>query len=136
MKKETIKKLLPVEKKRKLMIGSKVTAEQKKHITEKADKAGMTVSDFVLACCYGYKLLNRLSEEECKLLKNLDHCRADMINFTSALRAMDHTRRKEMFNQYDFMLKWLKILASQSKSLDQFLEHVQRKNKVPEGTTN
>lgn len=135
MKNKPLKKLLPLEKKRKLMIGSKVTLEQKRHITEKAEKAGMTVSDFVLACCYNYKLYSRLSEDDCNLLKNLDHCRADLVNYTSALHGMDQSKRKEMFNQYPFMLGWLKELGSLAKRLELYLDDVQRRNKVPAGTS-
>ena len=135
MKKITIKTLLTPEAKRDYTIGSKVTEEQRNNIKENAEKAGMTVSDFILARCYNYKLYSKLSENDCRLLKNLDHCRGDLVNYTSALHGMDQSKRKEMFNQYPFMLGWLKELGALAKRLDQFLEDVQRGNKVPAGTS-
>ena len=135
MKKKPLRTLLPSDKKRNCIIAAKVTEEQRKHIQKKAEEAGMTISDFVLASCYNYKLYGRLSEDDCKLLKNLDNCRADLLNYTSALHGMDQSKRKEMFNQYSFMLGWLKELGLLAKRLEQFLEDVRRKNKVQAGTS-
>ena len=135
MKKKPIRTFLPPDKKRNCIIAAKVTEEQRKYIQKKAEETGMTISDFVLARCYNYEPQNKLSENDCRLLKNLDHCRGDLVNYTSALHGMDQSKRKEMFNQYPFMLGWLKELGALAKRLDQFLEDVRRKNKVPAGTS-
>ena len=135
MKKTSPKTLLSPDKKRNCFIGAKVTEEQKIHIQKNASDTGMTVSDFVLSRCYNYKPMARLSQKEFEELQNLDDCRADIKNYTSALHGMNQNRRKEMFNQYPFMLGWLKELGVIGEKVNRFLERIQKKNRSPDGTS-
>ena len=98
---------------------------------EEAEKCGMTVSDYLLACAYNYRPKPRLSKEETDLLQNLDNCRSDLVKYTSALHGMSTKQRMILFNQVPFMVGWLKELGNIVESVCQFLNAVKERNKIP-----
>lgn len=131
MKKNTPKERLSPEKKRTVLVVAKVTVSQRDHIRKMADKCGMTVSDYILARSYNYEPKTRMTEDEVKVLQNLDNCRADLVNYTSALHGMDSKKRKEMFNNFSFMLGWIKELGKLSKRIEEILNKAKASNKLP-----
>lgn len=131
MKKNTFKERLSPEKKRTVLVVAKVTVSQRDHIRKLADKCGMTISDYILARSYNYEPKARMTEDEVKVLQNLDNCRADLINYTSALHGMDSKKRKEMFNTYSFMLGWIKELGKLAKRIEDTLNRAKAPNKIP-----
>ena len=131
MKKNTPKELLSPEKKRTVLVVAKVTESQRDHIRKMADKCGMTVSDYILARSYNYEPKARMTEEEVRILQNLDNCRADLVNYTSALHGMDSKKRKEMFNNFSFMLGWIKELGKLCKRIEEILNKAMAPNKLP-----
>ncbi|SRR5574344_1441962 len=131
MKKSTLKKRLSPEKKRTVLVVAKVTESQRDHIRKMADKCGMTVSDYILARSYNYEPKARMTEEEVRILQNLDNCRADLVNYTSALHGMDSKKRKEMFNNFSFMLGWIKELGKLCKRIEEILNKAKAPNKLP-----
>lgn len=117
--------------KRNVFIGAKVTLQQKEEIQSFASQCGMTVSDYLLARAYNYKPKARLTKEEIQLLQNLDNCRADLVNYVSALHGMNNKQRLDMFNRYPFMVGWLQKLGDVANSVCQFLDGVRAQNNIP-----
>ena len=117
--------------KRSVFIGAKVTPQQKEEIHVLANQCGMTVSNYILARAYNYKPKARLTKEEIQLLQNLDNCRADLVNYVSALHGMNNKQRLDMFNRYPFMVGWLQKLGDVANSVCQFLDGVRAQNKIP-----
>ena len=117
--------------KRSVFVGAKVTPEQKTEIQSFANQCGMTVSDYLLARAYNYKPKARLTKEEIHLLQNLDNCRADLVNYVSALHGMNNKQRLDMFNRYPFMVGWLQKLGDVANSVCQFLDGVKAQNNIP-----
>ena len=117
--------------KRNVFVGAKVTAQQKEEIHALANQCGMTVSDYLLARAYNYKPKARLTKEESLLLQNLDNCRADLVNYVSALHGMNNKQRLEMFNRIPFMVGWLQKLGAVAEAICQFLDSVRVQNNIP-----
>ena len=117
--------------KRSVFVGAKVTPEQKAEIQSFANQCGMTVSNYILARAYNYKPKARLTKEEIQLLQNLDNCRADLVNYVSALHGMNNKQRLDMFNRYPFMVGWLQKLGDVANSVCQFLDGVRAQNNIP-----
>ena len=117
--------------KRSVFVGAKVTPEQKAEIQSFANQCGMTVSDYLLSRAYNYKPKARLTKEEILLLQNLDNCRADLVNYVSALHGMNNKQRMDMFNRYPFMVGWLQKLGDVANSVCQFLDGVRAQNNIP-----
>ena len=117
--------------KRSVFVGAKVTPEQKAEIQSFANQCGMTVSDYLLSRAYNYKPKARLTKEEIHLLQNLDNCRADLVNYVSALHGMNNKQRLDMFNRYPFMVGWLQKLGDVANSVCQFLDGVRVQNNIP-----
>ena len=117
--------------KRSVFVGAKVTPEQKTEIQSFANQCGMTVSDYLLSRAYNYKPKARLTKEEILLLQNLDNCRADLVNYVSALHGMNNKQRLDMFNRYPFMVGWLQKLGDVANSVCQFLDGVRAQNNIP-----
>ena len=117
-------------------IGAKVTAEQKRHIRQLAGKCGMTVSDYLLARAFGYKLKERLTERQTAIMETLVGCRSDLVNYTSALRGMNMEKRRQMFGSYPFMLGWLKELGKLVERITGVLDRVRMDNRLPGETRN
>lgn len=131
MKNKASKERLSPEKKRTVLVVAKVTESQRDHIRKMADKCGMTVSDYILARSYSYEPKARMTEDEVKVLQNLDNCRADLVNYTSALRGMDSKKRKEMFHNNLFMLGWIKELGRLSRRIEDILNKAKASNRLP-----
>jgi hypothetical protein len=131
MKKNTTKERLSPEMRRDVVVVAKVTGSQRDRIRKMADRCGMTVSDYILSRCFNYEPKARMSEDEVKALQSLDGCRADLVNYTSALRGMDSVRRKEMFNSYSFMLGWIKELGKLAGRIEDILKKTKAYNKLP-----
>ena len=117
--------------KRSVFVGAKVTPEQKTEIQSFANQCGMTVSNYILARAYNYKPKARLTKEEIQLLQNLDNCRADLVNYVSALHGMNNKQRLEMFNRIPFMVGWLQKLGDVAEAVCQFLDSVRVPNNIP-----
>ena len=117
--------------KRSVFVGAKVTPEQKTEIQSFANQCGMTVSNYLLARAYNYKPKARLTKEEIQLLQNLDNCRADLVNYVSALHGMNNKQRLDMFNRYPFMVGWLQKLGDVANSVCQFLDGARVQNNIP-----
>lgn len=116
---------------RNVFIGAKVTPTQKEEIKEFANQCGMSVSDYLLARAYNYELRHRLTREELLALQNLNDCRADIVQYTSALKGMALSKRMELFNSHPYMLGWLERLADMGNRITEFLDKVKTPNKVP-----
>lgn len=117
--------------KRSVFIGAKVTPQQKEEIQSFANQCGMTVSNYILARAYNYKPKARLTKGEIQSLQNLDNCRADLVNYVSALHGMNNKQRLDMFNRYPFMVGWLQKLGDVANSVCQFLDGVRTQNNIP-----
>lgn len=131
MEHDNKRQTLPADKKRTVFVGAKVTPKQKEHIKSLADKCGMTVSDYLFARAYDYQPRARLTKEEAGLLQNLDDCRSDLVNYTSALHGMSTKRRMILFNQIPFMEGWLKEIDNVAKSVCRFLNAAKEQNRIP-----
>lgn len=130
------KTAFPPEGRRTEYVGAKVTPEQKRHIRRLADGCGMTVSNYILARAFDYRPKARLTAAQEAIMETLIGCRSDLLNYTSALRGMNPEKRRQMFDNYSFMLKWLKILGRLAERISKVLDSVRADNRVPYGTRN
>jgi len=130
------KTAFPPEGRRTEYVGAKVTPEQKRHIRRLADGCGMTVSNYILARAFDYRPKARLTAAQETIMETLIGCRSDLLNYTSALRGMNPEKRRQMFDNYSFMLKWLKILGRLAERISKVLDSVRADNRVPYGTRN
>lgn len=117
--------------KRDCIIAAKVTKEQKSKIEKTASSCGMTVSDFVLARCYGYEPSQRLTQDELSMLSGLAGYRSDLLNYTSALHGMKPSQRWQMFDSLPFMYGWTKELGREYENCHAIIEKLTMANKVP-----
>ena len=129
-------KPFPPENRRTEYVGAKVTPGQKQHFRRRAEKCGMTVSNYILARASGYRPKARLTARQEAVMETLIGCRSDLVNYTSALRGMNPEKRKQMFNSYPFMLEWLKELGRLADRISGVLDKVRLDNHVPGGTRN
>lgn len=130
------KTAFPPEGRRTEYVGAKVTPEQKRHIRRLADGCGMTVSNYMLARAFDYRPKARLTAAQEAIMETLIGCRSDLLNYTSALRGMNPEKRRQMFDNYSFMFKWLKILGRLAERISKVLDSVRADNRVPYGTRN
>ena len=91
----------------------------------------MTVSNYLLSRAYGYAPRARLTREEAALLQELDDCRSELVNYTSALPGMSTSQRLTLFNQVPFMAGWFHKLRSIAEAVSDFLTAVREQNRVP-----
>lgn len=131
MEHETIEQNNASNAKRTVLIGAKVTPQQKEEIQARAQQCGMTVSNYLLARAYGYTPRARLTREEAALLQELDGCRSDLIRYTSALQGMSTSQRLTLFNQIPFMAGWFHKLRPVAEAVSDFLTTVREQNRVP-----
>lgn len=133
-KSTTRKSRKPKEIKRTVCIVSKVTVQQKEHIQKLAKECSMTVSDYVLARAYNYEPKARLTEEESNLLKQLGYFRADIIKHASILKGEIKEKRDILLREIPFLREWLIKLTDAANIIAPFLQEIQKRNLIPDGT--
>ncbi|MCC8037137.1 MAG: hypothetical protein LIP02_03240 [Bacteroidales bacterium] len=131
MKKTT---LLAPREVRKSCLKVYVNVDQRAKIEADADRCGLTVSTYLVALGMGYEPKSRLTETERDLLDNLSHARDDIERFASAMNGMSQSKRKQMFDSVQFMLKWFQALKPLSQALFKFITRIREANKFA-GTT-
>lgn len=122
--------------KRTCYVGAKVTPMQRETIRNLAARCGMTVSDYLLARSHDYEPKHRLTSRQTDTFATLNNCRSDIINYTSALRGMNATRRKQLFTDHPYMLDWLNELRKLARNISAVIDELRMPNSIPQGTTN
>ncbi len=116
-------------------VGAKVTPMQRETIHTLAARCGMTISDYLLVRSHDYEPKQRLTRTQTDALATLNNCRSDIINYTSALRGMTVDRRRQLFNDYVYMLGWLNELRKLAQKITAVLDELRKPNPIPQGTT-
>ena len=81
---KTNRKKLPPEAVRSCTVTTKVTAAEREKIHDIAAGCNLTPSDYMRQRALGYEPPAALTSEESALLRNLDGCRVDILNFANA----------------------------------------------------
>ena len=105
-------------------VTTKLTFKEKETIQAKAMKAGLTVSQYIRNCALGKTLFSTLSAEEKLLLRNLDGCRGDIINFANALHGMKREKRQELFQSLPMMSEWYRQIIPITNAVTDFLNSI------------
>ena len=105
-------------------VTTKLSFKEKETIQTKAKKAGLTVSQFMRTCALGKTLFSTLSAEEKSLLRNLDGCRGDIVNFANALHGMKREKRWELFQNLPMMSEWYRQIIPITNAVTDFLNSI------------
>lgn len=121
---KTKRKKLPPEAVRSCTVTTKMTAAERRKIHEMAGGCGLTPSDYMRHRALGYEPPSALTTEEKALLRNLDGCRLDILNFANALAGMGHDARIILFQKVSFMLDWYRLVVPITNAVTEFLNSV------------
>lgn len=120
----TRRKKLPPEAVRSCTITTKITACERKKIHDLADRCSLTPSDYMRHRALGYEPPSALTAEETALLRNLDGCRVDILNFANALAGMKNEERMRLFQKVSFMLEWYRQVVPVTNAVTEFINSV------------
>jgi uncharacterized protein (DUF1778 family) len=129
-------KHLQPEAKRSESVKFRATPQQKKHIEELARRAGMTVSEYVLARAYNYSPKARMTELDDAVYDELVAARTDYKKYIGMLTGMNDDLRQQMFNNERWMVGALRLLDAQCTRINYIINNVYGKNHLPPRTTN
>jgi len=118
------RKKLPPEELRTCTITTKITAAERQHIIDIAEKCGLTPSEYIRQRAIGYDPPSALTSDEAALLHNLDGCRVDIVNYANALAGMRREQRMAMFQKVPFMLQWYKEIILITNAVNDFINSV------------
>ncbi len=121
---KTKRKKLAPEAVRSCTVTTKMTASERQKIRDIAAGCGMTPSDYMRHRALGYEPPSALTAEETVLLRNLDGCRVDILNFANALAGMNHEERIRLFQKVSFMLDWYRQVVPITNAVTEFLNSV------------
>ena len=99
----------------------KVSPKEKAEIKAKAEKCGMTPSEYLRHRGLDYEPTAATTKEERMLMQNLDGCRSDIVNYANAISGMDPEERKRMFQRVPSMLKWYRLTYPISEAVKEFI---------------
>lgn len=105
----------------------RVSKNERDTIKENAKNCGMTISNYLRDVGCGHKPRHILTDDEKAAFDLLDGVRDDMIKFGNALRGLDSTQRKILFQTTDVMDKWIDILADEVDRIKQFFDKIDRR---------
>lgn len=121
---KTNRKKLPPEAVRSCTVTTKVTAAEREKIHDIAAGCNLTPSDYMRQRALGYEPPAALTSEESALLRNLDSCRVDILNFANALAGMKQDKRIILFQKVSFMLDWYRQVVPITNAVTEFLNSV------------
>lgn len=133
---KTKRKKLPPEAVRSCTVTTKMTASERQKIRDIAAGCGLTPSDYMRHRALGYEPPSALTTEEKTLLRNLDGCRVDILNFANALAGMKHEERIRLFQKVSFMLDWYKQVVPITNAVTEFINAVAGSGRIRIRTTN
>ena len=113
-------------------ISFRVSRTQREHIGRLADKCGMTLSDYVLARSYNYRLKARLTPRQEAVRDELIMARSDYARYTSMLGAMPQDKRRAMFRDQPWMVGALRRLGRTAEAVTRIIDLHFAPNRVPE----
>ena len=70
------------------------------------------------------------------MLRNLDGCRVDILNFANALAGMGHDERIRLFQKVSFMLDWYRQVVPITNAVTEFINAVASSGRIRISTTN
>ena len=98
------------EKLKRKHIDFRVTDSQYDEIKDKALRCGRSVSDYVRDLVIGYVPHLLMTRAQEKALAFLGAGRSELVRFRNAFRAMSQERRKQFFDDPEFMAEWLQYV--------------------------
>lgn len=122
--KNTRRKKLPPEAVRSCTITTKITTRERQKIHDLAARCRLTPSDYMRHRALGYEPPSALTAEETALLRNLDGCRVDILNFANALAGMKNEERMRLFQKVSFMLEWYRQVVPVTNAVTEFINSV------------
>lgn len=132
----TKRKTLPPEAVRSCTVTTKMTAAERRKIREMAARCNLTPSDYMRHRALGYEPPSALTAEESAMLRNLDGCRVDILNFANALAGMGHDERIRLFQKVSFMLDWYRQVVPITNAVTEFINAVASSGRIRIRTTN
>jgi len=113
-----------------------MTAAERLKIHDLAAKCNLTQSDYMRHRALGYEPPSALTAEESAMLRNLDGCRVDILNFANALAGMGHDERIRLFQKVSFMLDWYRQVVPITNAVTEFINAVASSGRIRISTTN
>lgn len=120
----TRRKKLPPKAVRSCTITTKITTRERQKIHDLAARCRLTPSDYMGHRALGYEPPSALTAEETALLRNLDGCRVDILNFANALAGMKNEERIRLFRKVSFMLEWYRQVVPVTNAVTEFINSV------------
>lgn len=105
--------------------------KQKAEVMAIAAKCGMTESEYIRARSLGYNPRARLSCYEALLLENFSVCRADLLNFTNALKSLREDEKIALFHTRSKMLTWLKSVNIVAQACKEYIDDITKSDRIP-----
>lgn len=120
-----------VKEKRDSTISFRVSKSQREKITGLAEECGMSLSDYVLSCAYGYEPKVRLTPEQEAVREQLVIARSDYAKYISMLNAMSQDERRVMFRNQPWMIGALRLLGKTADMITRLIKKHFAPNRVP-----
>lgn len=130
------RKKLPPEELRTCTVTTKMTEAERQHIYDTARRCRLTPSEYMRQRAIGYEPPLALTADEAALLRNLDGCRTDIVNYANALAGMKREQRMAMFNRVPFMLRWYKEIIPLTNAVNEFVNAVINGGRIQKRTIN
>jgi len=108
---------------------AKVTASEKELIRRKADKCGLTVSDYMRKSALGARIHAALTTEEKNLLWQFVSRREVPMKFANALCGASLEVRMALFNDKATMLSWLDDANMVLDDCRNFIDNIKRRTR-------
>lgn len=121
--------------KRNTTVTTKMTAAEREIVHEKARQCGLTPSDYMRRRAIGHAPKSALTAEEMRLLRNLDGCRTDIINFANALAGIGREQRIAMFKKVSFMLEWYRLVLPITNAVTEFINSIHERRRLAHKST-
>ena len=102
----------------------RVKPEEKALIKATAKEAGRSISDLGRRALLKLKVTAPLSEKEIQALAPLSDIRGDLVNIQNALNGTSDAIKIKLFNNFDFMRKWLLCIEKEVQYLDNVFENI------------
>lgn len=102
----------------------RVKPNEKALIKATAKEAGRSISDLGRRALLKLKVTAPLSEKEIQALAPLSDIRGDLVNIQNALNGTSDAIKIKLFNNFDFMRKWLLCIEKEVQYLDNVFENI------------
>ncbi len=121
-------KRLDDNKKRSVTITLRTTKELKAELKRKAKSCKQSLSNYIFSLICGYEPKSAMTPEQENKLDVLIAMRRDRANIANALKGMSKNTRKILFDNENFMRKWIDNIDAEHDALDEIIKSFTKPN--------